>query len=250
MLKKLVKDRFMGVGDPWQSIYGFRGAMQGGMAHAKTTFACKELDLSVSFRCPQAIVENAQWRVPHFKWIKEGGYVERLSSLCASDIDDGATILCRNNAPLFTTALRLLALGRGVNVSGSELGPKIVGIMKKFGDETLSRHGVLAAINEWEAIKTAKKSKTAMDMADCMRVFAEHGTDLGQAIRYAEHLFNQSGTIRLMTGHKSKGLEFDTVYILDSWLLSEEEQDLNLRYVMQTRSKDKLYEIDSVNINW
>lgn len=78
-----------------------------------------------------------------------------------------------------------------------------------------------------------------------MLVFAEHGDSLGQAIAYAEHLFQQSGSIKLITGHKSKGLEFDRVFLLDTFLLKKDEQDQNLRYVMQTRSQNELYEIDS-----
>ena len=87
-------------------------------------------------------------------------------------------------------------------------------------------------------------------MADCMKVFASHGSTLGTAIAYAEHLFAQKGTIRLMTGHKAKGLEFETVYFLDPWLCREDEQDLNLRYVIQTRSLNNLYEINSGAIKW
>jgi ATP-dependent exoDNAse (exonuclease V) beta subunit len=83
-----------------------------------------------------------------------------------------------------------------------------------------------------------------------MVVFAEHGQTLGQAIAYVEHLFSQKGTIRLMTGHKAKGLEFETVYHLDSWLCRDDEQDQNLRYVITTRSADRLYHIDSERIKW
>ena len=36
-----------------------------------------------------------------------------------------------------------------------------------------------------------------------MRVFASYGQTLGAAISYAEHLFAQSGTIHLLTGHKA-----------------------------------------------
>ena len=83
-----------------------------------------------------------------------------------------------------------------------------------------------------------------------MRVFASHGSTLGTAIAYAEHLFAQRGTIRLLTGHKAKGLEFPTVFHLDPWLCRDEEQDLNLRYVIQTRAMESYYEIDSRAIRW
>lgn len=250
LLDRLVKHRLIAVGDPWQSIYRFRGAMQSGMATLGSRFTCTPLDLSVSFRCPQAIVENARWRVPHFKWIKEGGYVETLAQLSPHDITDGGTFLCRNNAPLFKTAMLLLASGRSVSVAGSDIGPKLIALLRKMGDESANRETVMSAIDTWLEERLARGSTTAQDLADCMRVFASHGSTLGQAISYAEHLFAQRGTIRLMTGHKAKGLEFDTVYHLDPWLCREDEQDLNLRYVIDTRSKDKLFYINSRDIRW
>ena len=250
MLKKLVHGRLCAVGDRWQNIYGFRGAKQQSINDLVNTYECCELPLSTSFRCPRAIVEAARWRVPHFKWIKDGGHVERLNELDPTSISDNSTIICRNNAPIFKCAMSLLASGRSVSVAGSEIGPKLVAIMRKLGDESLSRVSTIAAINDWEAEKLSKDSTTASDLAGCMRVFAEHGTTLGTAIKYAEHLFAQKGSIRLLTGHKAKGLEFDTVYFLDPWLCSETEQDMNLRYVIQTRSRDKLFEIDSRDIRW
>src|ERR1019366_3050324 len=92
LLDKLVKQRLIAVGDPWQSIYGFRGAMQSGMATLAAKFATTPTNLSISFRCPRAVVEAARWRVPHFKWIKEGGHVETLQQLSSHDISEGAAI--------------------------------------------------------------------------------------------------------------------------------------------------------------
>jgi ATP-dependent exoDNAse (exonuclease V) beta subunit len=84
-----------------------------------------------------------------------------------------------------------------------------------------------------------------------MRVFATFGETLDQAIAYAEHLFKQQGSIRLLTGHKAKGLEWDIVYHLDPWLIKDnDDQELNLRYVIGTRAKQESYEIDGKRINW
>jgi ATP-dependent exoDNAse (exonuclease V) beta subunit len=50
----------------------------------------------------------------------------------------------------------------------------------------------------------------------------------------------------MMTGHKSKGLEFHEVFILDRELIRmDRQQDQNLLYVMQTRSKERLTYITS-----
>jgi DNA helicase-2/ATP-dependent DNA helicase PcrA len=252
LLKKLVRGRLIGVGDPWQNIYGFRGASAGGIEEAAEVYKCERLPLSISFRCPWEIVRNVHWRVPHFKAFNEGGRVERPSHLNAVDIDDESTIICRNNAPLLALGFHLLAAGRSISIAGSDIGPRLIGIMKKLGPENLTRQGVLEATADWEAEKLEKESRSAPDMAACMRVFAEQGNTLAQAIAYAEHIFKQEGTILLTTGHKAKGLEWPNVIHLDPWLVRKEknEQDQNLDYVISTRSSDRLTEIDSEDIRW
>lgn len=250
MLSKLVTKRLIGVGDPHQNIYAFRGAKQAGMREAQAKWNMTPLDLSVSFRCPSAIVDHVRWHVPKFSAANSGGEVHVLDRLDHSDILPDATIICRNNAPLFALAFALIGVGRSVSIIGSDLGPKIVGIMRRLGDESLSRNGLISAIDDWLDDKLAKESTSAQDLADCMKVFANHGSSLAQAIAFAEHLFAQKGQIKLMTGHKSKGLEFDTVYHLDPFLLDNNEQDKNLRYVISTRSKNRLFEINSTDIRW
>jgi hypothetical protein len=250
LLARLVKDRIIGVGDPYQNIYGFRGAKAGGMTNAVKAYTMSELPLSASFRCPSAIVEAAQWRVPHFRWTKDGGSVRTETEFPGSDFPDDATVICRNNAPLLRLAFKLISAGRGVNVMGSELGPKLVGILRKLGDSTLPRAKALSAIEEWRETRLVAGSKSANDLADCMRVLCEHGETLGSGISYAEHIFAQNGTIRLLTGHKSKGLEFDNVFWLDPWLCDDSEQDQNLRYVITTRSQNSLTMLDSSSIRW
>jgi ATP-dependent exoDNAse (exonuclease V) beta subunit len=78
-------------------------------------------------------------------------------------------------------------------------------------------------------------------------VFAEQGEDLSEAIAYAEHLLASSGPVQLMTIHKSKGLEFPSVYLLDKHLIrtSDNTQEQNLLYVAITRAKEELYYITS-----
>ncbi len=242
--------RICAVGDPWQGIYGFRGAMQGAMGRLQEQFEMTPADLTVSFRCPEAVVRNAQWRNPTLRWLKPGGRVAKLRSTNTTDFADGDAVICRNNAPLFAMAMHLLAHGRSVSVAGSDVGPKVIGIMRKLGPETLTKEQLNGAIDEWLTEKLSKDSKTATDIADCMRVFASLGRTLEDAIGYAQHLFEQSGTLTLLTGHKAKGLEWPVVYHLDPWLIGESEQELNLRYVIQTRALETYYEIESREIRW
>jgi DNA helicase-2/ATP-dependent DNA helicase PcrA len=248
MLDKLKESRLIAVGDPWQSIYAFRGAVQSGMTLAKERFAMREANLSVSFRCPEIIVKSVHWRVPHMRWTREGGVARRHLNPDLHTFVDGCAIICRNNAPLFNLALRLLAVGRSVRIVGSEIGPKVVGIMKKLGPPGLPREGLLSAISDWLYDKLERESTTAEDLAGCMVVFAKRGHNLSEAVAYAEDLFAQRGELTLTTGHKAKGLEWPVVYHLDPWLIKDGEQELNLRYVIQTRAQEEYYELDSRDI--
>jgi hypothetical protein len=248
MVRKLTKSgRLISVGDPYQSIYGFRGAVQDGMAANRLRFRMENRTLSVSFRCPSEIVRNARWRVPEFKWNRSGGRVDTLQTLQLGAITDGAAIICRNNAPLFKLALNLLAVGRPCRVAGSDVGPKLVNTLKRLGDVSSNRSSVLSAISVWE--ESRPEGKSASDMADCMRIFAQESRTLAEALARAEFVLRQDGPITLITGHKAKGLEWETVYHLDPWLINSGEQEDNLRYVIQTRAKEAYLEIDSRSLS-
>jgi DNA helicase II / ATP-dependent DNA helicase PcrA len=248
MLDKLCRGRLIAVGDPWQSIYAFRGADIRSMARIDGKFQCESSTLSLCFRCPKPIVEAARFRAPELRWIKEEGTYEILKDLTISSVPENATFLCRNNAPLYQLAMRFLQAGRGVSVAGSEIGPKIIRIMQKLGPTELSIAQTVSAIEDWRNSPTRAESKATQDIAECMKVFAGFGRTLGLAIAHAERLFREQGSIYFSTGHKAKGMEWDTVYHLDPWLCQQDDQDQNLRYVITTRAKQSLYEIDSARI--
>lgn len=243
MLKKLVVKRIIAVGDACQAIYGFRGAHEESMELLKKTFSMTELPLSISFRCPIAVVEAARWRAPTMRYPDWAipGEVRRFTAWDTSDIPDHAAIICRNNAPLFRMAITLLKHGRYPELSGNDIGKALLKVMKKFGASSMKRDAVHQAIADWKDAQLKKARKSGVhsieDKAECMGIFADVGATLGESIAYAEHLFSSSGPIKCMTGHKSKGLEFDNVFFLDQHLLDTEGQDRNLKYVIITRAK-------------
>jgi len=256
MVDKLVgpHTHLIAVGDPWQSIYAFRGADTRSMSYLRDRFSMHEMTLSVSFRCPITVVKNAHGRVPHMRWPKwaKEGQVTILSEWSAKDVPDNSAIICRNNAPLLSCALALLRAGRGVHLIGTDLGPQLVRALKKLSDDMqLSQEKVHEAINLWEAdkLRKARNAGTVADKAECLRVFADFGPTLGAAIAYCERLFSSKGPIQLLSGHKAKGLEWQTVYHLDPhripspWSKEGEalEQELNVRYVIETRAKESLF---------
>jgi superfamily I DNA/RNA helicase len=249
-LRKMVKKRLIAVGDPCQAIYGFRGAHEDSMTLLATQFNMKPLMLSISFRCPRKVVAEALWQAPHMRypeWAIEGE-VRTWGEWYAADIPETAAIICRNNAPLFSCAIRLLKNGRYPQIVGNDIGKHLMKVMKKFGNSSMPRKDVLFSIDQWsEARKKKSRFPTKIDdQADCLRIFANQGENLGDALAYAEHLFNSQGPITLMTVHKSKGLEFKDVFVLDRDLIRiDEGQEANLLYVAQTRSQGTLTYMNS-----
>jgi len=252
MLARLVTGRLIAVGDPYQSIYAFRGAVQGGMEVLHRNYSTEVRTLSVSFRCPRAVVRNAHWRVPHFKypeWADEGE-VNHLEEWPAASIAEDAAIVCRSNAPLLSCAFRLLRMGRSIKLVGSDIGPNLVRALKKLGPESMTQTEMLDAIDKAAhaaELKSRAIASTA-DKYDCLRVFANQSQTMGEAIARAEDVFKRGGAIQLLTGHKAKGLEFNTVYHLDPHRIptlyakteEELEQEMNVKYVIETRAKQTL----------
>lgn len=245
MLRKIVRKRLIAVGDPCQSIYGFRGAHEDSMTLLADTFDMMRMDLTVTFRCPQAVVREARWRAPAMAfpdWAKEGS-INQLNEWRTDTLPPNSVILCRNNAPLFNCAITLLKNGLYPELIGNDIGKALIKIMKKLGPEEMPTAEALVALESWKAEKLAKarNPSSIVDQAECIEIFLLEVGTLGHAILYAENLLARSGNIKLMTGHKSKGLEFDDVFILNRDLIRmNSAQDKNLFYVMQTRAKNSL----------
>lgn len=254
MLEQMVgNNRLFAVGDPFQAIYGFRGAHESSMQLLQHRFNMREMRLTTSFRCPTAVVEAARWRAPLMNgpsWAK-AGCVQALKEWSVDDLPQDAVIICRNNAPLYRTAIRLLMNGRFPQLIGNDIGKTILKTLKKLGPGEMRSEQIYEAIDVAEMRKVSRTREHAKDSVRdffaCLRLFVPRGETLDEVIAYADYIINTEGPIRLMTGHKSKGLEFPNVFILDKQLcrLDSEGQDKNVLYVMQTRSQENLTYITS-----
>jgi DNA helicase II / ATP-dependent DNA helicase PcrA len=261
MLRKLVTQRIICVGDPYQSIYGFRGAIHSGMDRLAEQFTMRDMRLSTSFRCPKEIVRHAHRRVPDMKWAPWAidGEVHAPTSWDPGVVPDGSAIICRHNAPLLSLGFKLIRAGRGVSITGHDIGPGLVKTFEKLGPETMTQKEVYDAIDRWETdqLNRTRAAASTADRAECFRIFASQGGNRKEALGYAKHIFATSGPIKLLSGHKSKGLEWPTVFHLDphrckprnTQTPEEREQERNIEYVITTRAKEHLWLVNSEDFN-
>lgn len=249
MLRQLYRRRIIAVGDQRQAIYAFRGAFEEGMEAMQTAFDMRELQLSCSFRCPEEIVDHVRWRAPHMtSWSgTPAGKIVHHKGWSLNDIPEGSAVICRNNAPILSLAINLLKAGRYPNVWGNDIAAGLLKKLEKLGPSNMGRDQAFAALGLYHAEqkRRVKNHDRLQDTIDCLSIFIENSDTLGGAIAFAQTIFNSSGKIELMTGHKSKGHEFNNVYFLDNHLVSTDGQDPNLRYVICTRAMRELHYIDS-----
>ena len=144
---------------------------------------------------------------------------------------------------------------------GRDIGKGLIGLSNKLArkDDT-PRDAIFDAINSWrdtersKAIMNDDEGKIAgiEDRAECLLAVLDganckNAKDLRTAL---VKLFEDSnGRITLSTGHRAKGLEWPTVVHLDPWRLpskyakknpSQMAQEMNLLYVIETRTKHTL----------
>jgi superfamily I DNA/RNA helicase len=250
MLEKLVKGRIIAVGDRFQAIYAFRGAHTNGMTILKDRFKMQSLHLTQTFRCPENVCEHVRAHVPLIRsWDNNPnnpGLVRTVQAWSIDEIPNGSVVLCRNNAPLFNMAIRFIKSGRRPTLWGNDIAATLVKTLESLGPLNMARADALKALTEWAVTKEKKLrseggKRALADRVACLRIFIDDAETLQGACKFARDVLNSEGTVDLCTGHKSKGNEWDHVYIIEPHLLSvEDPQDLNLAYVMATRSQNML----------
>lgn len=238
------KPQLIMVGDSHQAIYAWRGADSQSMTTLRgLRDSWTDLTLSITFRCPKTVVLRQQKLVPHFQ-AAESNLEGEVASLKTWTPQPGEAILCRNNAPIIKTAFRLLRRGIPAQVLGTDIGRNLKRLYNKLSDHgKKSREEIFSAA---EKLRAAEPKKT--DQVESLLALLENHPSLDKAI---QTLLSSKTGVALATGHRAKGLEWPVVYHLEPQLIpskhctTEEEfqQERNLRYVIETRTKDKLYSV-------
>lgn len=261
MLRRMIKDTgfIICVGDPNQSIYGFRGADIDAMIKMEKELGAAKLPLMETYRCGKSIVKLANELVPELKAFEgnpEGEVKEIDYDKFYEMVKENDMVLCRNNAPLIEPVFKLLAEGKKVTIKGRDIGEGLIRIVKKL--KAYSMDEFESALKRWresEEKKARRKNSDSMmqsieDKYECLVVISEGCESVNDVISKIERIFSDGRSeIVFSSIHRSKGLESDKVYILEPQLMPskwaskgwEIVQERNVMYVAITRARTGLY---------
>jgi superfamily I DNA/RNA helicase len=254
-IKTIHAKKIVFVGDNYQNIYGFNGAVQSLKKVLTKTYKTKVIlkTLSESFRCPQEIIEELQGSIPNIISNKTGGEVYR-KGIYTVTYPDNCLILARHNTTLFQVMHSIIAKGQHFNIKPKFI-QKIKNIIKdsnsskqenvKYYYWIANKKSNLHEINEakgmlylWETYKNKKKINTFLNTLTA-----------GNAKRSKR---------KITTIHSAKGLESNDVYYVGSNMLPSIlnrckdthtlQQEVNLNYVAITRSLRRLTYVDKATI--
>ena len=268
LISKILKPngRIIGVGDEKQNIYNFAGAAPNSMGILKEKFNMKEYPLSLTYRVPKKGVELLKQINPEIECPKTAidGLI-REGSIQEAKLGD--LIICRNTKPLITAYFQLLQEEKKATIVGKEMEKgllKIIKDLQHFNSEgasqelrrqlgeielTLSEQGVGEPKKHW-------KYNNFNEKVDIIEIFLTRYKSVGEVKNKIEEIFHEDkDAIKLMTIHKSKGLESDRVFFIthfdrtklipSKFALSDEQkkQEVHLEYVALSRFKKELIRV-------
>lgn len=243
-----ISDRYIFVGDKFQSIYGFRGANTQAVDDIISNFQCSELSLPVTWRCPIEHVERINHMFPEIPFIN-GNNRSGIIKTNSEDLAD--LILCRFNAPLVSLAFKCIKNGIKVTIRGRDIGKNLIGLIDKSKQTSISMF--IAWLNDWKNKELNKpnlsdaQTNTIIDKFECLDCLSSECSSIVELKTTIENLFSdEKKGLMLSSVHRAKGLEADSVKIIkesSTMKISNQaarDQERNIRYVANTRSKHLL----------
>jgi superfamily I DNA/RNA helicase len=220
--------RIILVGDKHQAIYRFRGADAHSMENMRamlegTEREVKVLPLTVTRRCPPAVVDLAQSIVPDFECVPETwqpylawkqehakdetpaeppiefGEVVHMSRL---EFRRSHMVLCRTNAPLVSAAYSLIADNVPVKIQGREIGADLAKLIKRLASPHDTVVELTTKLTEWReketlrltadpsrAISNEAKLQVLADKCDCIDALCQGMETVQQVLDRIQLIF-------------------------------------------------------------
>ena len=264
-IERLVKPkgRLILVGDKRQAIYSFAGADSNSFDLLANRPNTQQLPLSISYRCAKNIVLSAKEiydEIEPFEHAEEG----EVRGGSFDEIKEGDMVICRNNRPLIQLFFMLLEENKPAYIYGKDLEKALLSLVSKVRkfdkDKAIEKlEGEIEKVKkqleergvEKKNITTHPKYVSIYEKVKAITIIAEHCQHTLEIEQFLETMFADKA-IRLMTIHKSKGLESERVFIIERfegkdlipspyatqpWQIT---QEMNLKFVAYTRAKKQL----------
>jgi DNA helicase II / ATP-dependent DNA helicase PcrA len=260
------------VGDPYQAIYGWRGADCDSIPKLRDRLRAKVMPLTVTWRCPRSHIELARQLVPDIEARPDApeGILVHSTREIVEEAVPGDMVLCRANAPIVSACLRAISRRTPAYVRGRAIGDSLMAVVNKIErDYSLATiadfvRGLVTWRNREVARLEAKDGtddliEAVIDKADCLDAVASSCVAPSEIPAVIGSLFadsSPSSRITFSSVHRAKGSEASNVtYIQIPYSESRDrdrppqpweiQQRKNLRYVALTRSQDTLILTDN-----
>lgn len=237
--------QLIAVGDRWQSIYAFRGAI-----NAMAALPGEEMHLTDCFRFGPVIanVGNAVLRLLGETNLMNGvgpdpGVLDKI------DTSSRYTVIARTNAMLCSEAAELCTKRKTAVIGGAD---EIVNLLESAfalykSRLDLVKDPTLRAFPSWQSLEEYVSTTNDGELTMLYRLVDREREGIPRIIHALRtQLVSESeAQVVLTTAHKAKGREFDQVVLCDDFpdvydnkgKLRASGQDLNLLYVASTRAK-------------
>lgn len=236
-------------GDSYQAIYEFRGAK-----NAMEKLQLPEVKLTQSWRFGQSVADVANLILS--KVFGEATRIRGNPNIRSEVVSIGSptAYIVRTNAKALTLAIELI--GRGITptlvIDHQSIAQQIREIQELMkGVITDNRRSCVYGFKSWGDVQEYVEHSTNSDLTIIVNLLKNSSPE--EILSVLDHLMQQSkdrvSEITITTAHKSKGLEFKKVKVLDDFLWNEEDEknkpliedsEARLLYVACTRAIDQL----------
>lgn len=210
------------VGDAWQSIYQWRGAVNA----MRDLPADLEARLSTSFRFGEGIADYASGILALMgETVPLKGNPAKESRVGPND--QPRTILCRTNARLIETVFDLVAKGKRPHIIGGvdEAMAWIKGAESLMAGRPVERPMELFGFQDWDDVRMVAEIDQDPDLQRWVRFIDQHGTSKLKSTLERLPKIEAGADVVLCTGHKSKGREWPSVELIGDFLLGIKTRD-------------------------
>lgn len=265
LIKNILKPggRVILCGDKKQAIYSFTGSTVDSFDLCVRDFEAIEMQLTTTYRCSKSIVAKAAEVYSDIEAFKENeDGVVRRGEICELECND--LVLCRNTKPLIALFFQLISEKKKAFVVGKDLEKGLVSLAESctsYSKEGI-RQNMIAKLNALEVelrnkgLKSPSKDSSYIALFDKIEIISLILSNIDSALDLVStinQIFDETKVgVKLMTIHRSKGLESDRVFIIENYndqkllpspravLNWEKIQERNLEFVAYTRAKKEL----------